>query len=548
MDGILVPMSDGATLGDLVSGLGYELVRVVVAPRGLDVGVGDPIIHDRLTGTRLAAGDVVLAVGLDPASGEMAGVLREAAACNAAAVIAKFADDVPVALRDDAVAAGVALVRAARDVEWGQLHALARMVTSTASTHDDTDPLLGDLFGLANAIAARTGGPVTIEDAQSRVLAYSTGSEAIDDYRRDTILGRRVPEEWIRRLQQDGAFKRIWHSHAPVRISYAATEPSYRDRLVMPVRAGTEVVGTIWVQEGGQPLDDLTERTLMEVAPLAALHLVRHFAGDVERRQESAVLGAVLAGRAPAGALGDVLVHRRGHIVTVLALRALVAEPAEAAMHLARVSSVVALYRRTERAPIAATVTGDTMYVAISAPDDRTDAVVKELLERARTSVRAPLAAAVARAEGGLDGLAAARREADAVLKVRSSTEGRPAVLDDVLGAVTLDRWRDAARGRPELVRGRIDALVGSDRTREQYAATLRAYLDHLGDVTAASAHLGVHPNTFRYRLKRAVETAGLDLADPVERLVAHLQLHLLDLSEVDDDADGDDRRERPPS
>ncbi len=316
-------MPGTATLGDLVSGLGFELVRVVVAPRGLDVGIGDPIIHDSLTGTRLAAGDVVLAVGLDPAGPAMLDLVREAASCSAAALIAKFDDEVPGPVQDEALACGVALLRATRDVEWGQLHALARMVTSTAGTRDETDPLLGDLFALANAIAARTGGPVTIEDGQSRVLAYSTGSETIDDFRRDTILGRRVPEEWIRRLQDDGAFRRIWLSDTPVRISYSASEPAYRDRLVMAVRAGSEVVGSIWVQEGDRPLDEVTERTLVEVAPLAALHLVRHFAGDVERRQESELLGAVLTGRAPTGSIATLLTHRRGHVVSVLGVRAI---------------------------------------------------------------------------------------------------------------------------------------------------------------------------------------------------------------------------------
>lgn len=529
MGEILAPMPGTATLGDLVSGLGFELVRVVVAPRGLDIGIGDPIIYDSLTGTRLAAGDVVLAVGLDPSGSALLDLVREAASCSAAALIAKFGDDVPGAVHDEALACGVALLRATRDVEWGQLHALARMVTSTASARDETEPPLGDLFALANAIAARTGGPVTIEDGQSRVLAYSTGTETIDDFRRDTILGRRVPEEWVRRLQDDGAFRRIWLSESPVRISYSASEPAYRDRLVMAVRAGSEVVGSIWVQEGDRELDEVTEKTLVEVAPLAALHLVRHFAGDVERRQESELLGAVLTGRAPSGSIAALLTHRRGHVVSVLGVRAVGAEPAESAMYLSRVASVVSLYRRTERAPIASAVSGDTIYVAITAPEDRTDAVVKELLERARTSVRTPLAASSARSDDGLDGLVAARRDVDAVLRVCAATEGPPAVLHDVIGAVTLDRWRDVVRSRPELLHGRIDAVVADERSRSQYASTLRSYLDHLGDVSAAAAALGVHPNTFRYRLRRAVETAGLDLADPVERLVAHLQLHLLD-------------------
>ena len=54
--------------------------------------------------------------------------------------------------------------------------------------------------------------------------------------------------------------------------------------------------------------------------------------------------------------------------------------------------------------------------------------------------------------------------------------------------------------------------------------ATLAAYMDCFGDVRAAAAQLGVHPNTFRYRLRRLQELVGLDLTDPAERIVAALQ------------------------
>ena len=68
----------------------------------------------------------------------------------------------------------------------------------------------------------------------------------------------------------------------------------------------------------------------------------------------------------------------------------------------------------------------------------------------------------------------------------------------------------------------------------------LRAYLDALGDIPTAAASLGVHRNTYRYRLRRLVALAGLDMADPVERLVLHLQLHLRS-------ADGDRQAGRTP-
>jgi DNA-binding PucR family transcriptional regulator len=58
--------------------------------------------------------------------------------------------------------------------------------------------------------------------------------------------------------------------------------------------------------------------------------------------------------------------------------------------------------------------------------------------------------------------------------------------------------------------------------------ATLQAYFDAFGDMGAAAAQVNVHPNTFRYRLRRITEVFGLDLDDPDERLVAELQLRLL--------------------
>ena len=57
---------------------------------------------------------------------------------------------------------------------------------------------------------------------------------------------------------------------------------------------------------------------------------------------------------------------------------------------------------------------------------------------------------------------------------------------------------------------------------------TLRAWLDSFGDVAAASAAMFVHPNTFRYRLRRLAEVGGIDLADPEQRFAAMLQLRIL--------------------
>ena len=53
-------------------------------------------------------------------------------------------------------------------------------------------------------------------------------------------------------------------------------------------------------------------------------------------------------------------------------------------------------------------------------------------------------------------------------------------------------------------------------------------YLDAFGSIPKAADELGVHPNTLRYRLRRALELAELDLEDGDERVVVELGLRLL--------------------
>ena len=48
------------------------------------------------------------------------------------------------------------------------------------------------------------------------------------------------------------------------------------------------------------------------------------------------------------------------------------------------------------------------------------------------------------------------------------------------------------------------------------------------GATTSAAAEaMRIHPNTFRYRLKRAVQLTGIDLEDHVERLMVGLLLEI---------------------
>jgi sugar diacid utilization regulator len=124
----------------------------------------------------------------------------------------------------------------------------------------------------------------------------------------------------------------------------------------------------------------------------------------------------------------------------------------------------------------------------------------------------------------------AATERALAVLTARP--EAGPVVEVGAMRAeIVLHELIELAAQRPSLREGPLIAMAEADRERGDGSrvATLRAYLDAHGDVGVAAERLGVHPNTLRYRLRRLGDVAGVDLRDPDARLVAELQLRMLE-------------------
>ena len=109
-----------------------------------------------------------------------------------------------------------------------------------------------------------------------------------------------------------------------------------------------------------------------------------------------------------------------------------------------------------------------------------------------------------------------------------SATTGTTDGGHPILGLI-----RSIAAERPEMLGGPIATLRRLDSAgRSDYIRSLRAFFDHAGDVPKAAEALLLHPNTLRYRLRRMQELTGLDLKDPTDRLVAELQLHILEHSD----------------
>jgi hypothetical protein len=531
-------VGDEVVLSALLDQLGVELLHVAAAPAGLDVVVTGIVLHDAADELVLRRGALVLGIGVDDRSPAAEALIEAAADAGAAAVVFKHRGELPAPLAALAERRGVALLAVSAAASWGQLYTLLRTAEATAGAPEGAelgDVPAGDLFTLANAVAAMVGGAITIEDPRSNVLAYSTTEAVIDIPRRETILGRAVPDDWRRTLTDRGVFQRLWATDEPIRVALSeGTE--YKDRLAIAVRAGDQILGSIWAVEGDRPLGHEAEHALRSAAPVAALHLVRHYArDDMRRRDESELLRSVLTGRLPPDQLASAGLPVDGH-VTVLGFELAMSDAAAATLSGERIEGLMALYLQAYRYDALCATLENRVYVVVASSEppsaERVERLATGLVENVRRGPRVTLRAGIGTTVAGLERLPESRRDADSVLRALAEDPEAPTVatLDAVRSRVILAALRDLAQREPALLRGKLDRLREQDEPgRTRHVATLRAYLDAFGDASRAARMLGVHPNTYRYRLHRALEIAELDLEDPLERMIVHLQVHLLD-------------------
>lgn len=535
-----------ADLQALLESLGGDVVQLVVAPRGLEVAVGEPVIYDDSEHSAIAPGVVVLAVAVRPGTPEAAKLLLDAERGEASAVVFKRGAD-SAGLDQAAESAGVAVLSVPGEMTWTQLHAFLLNARSFSVQVDDggggiAGVPIGDLFALANAIAGMVGGAVTIEDPARRVLAFSTlGDQPIDAARRRSILGRQVPDSsgmrklYRRVLETDGVMTADQQALLEVLEGELDEVEDLDPRSAVAIRAGGRMIGSIWVDHPVTPLGEEALHALTEAARIAAPHVIQARASrDVERRIRGEMLLAVLEGRASTEENATRLGFSPSARFVVLAFSAAAGEAIDQ-FERERLVDLVGVYCEALHGPSGAIAIGENVYALLQVDDrserERVVRVARETQGHAGARIGGGILAAVSSTVESLREVSGARRDAERVLEVLRSGPNGPtlATIDDVRSQVVLLELRELTVEHAGLMRGKLTAVVEHDAERgTQYALTLRAYLDAMGDVVGAAKRISVHPNTFRYRLRRLVELFDIDVKNADERLVLELQFRLL--------------------
>uniref|UniRef100_UPI003F9D9EBC PucR family transcriptional regulator n=1 Tax=Mycobacterium sp. TaxID=1785 RepID=UPI003F9D9EBC len=410
----------GVGLGQLLLALDATLVSLVDAPRGLDLPVGSAALIDsddvRL-GLAAATGSADVFFLLGVTDGEALRWMDKQA--RERMPVAIFVKEPSNALVTTAVAGGSAVVAVEPRARWERIYQLVNHVLEHYGDRGDpVDDSGTDLFGLAQSLADRIHGMVSIENAQSHVLAYSASNDEADELRRLSILGRAGPPEHLKWIGQWGIFDALRSSGEVVRVA-ERPELGLRPRLAIGIhqppagaRRPAVLAGTIWVQQGSQPLADDAEEMLRGAAVLAARIMSRLAARpSTHARRVQQLLG--LSDGEPA----DVAAIARELGLAADGAAALIgwdtpdtADTGDTGGRHARLADVLALSASAFRHDAQVASHGSRIYVLL--PQTQTRSVtswVRGTISALRTELGVELRAAIAAPVAGLAEVATAR-------------------------------------------------------------------------------------------------------------------------------------------
>ncbi|MFG2355469.1 helix-turn-helix domain-containing protein [Streptomyces sp. NPDC048521] len=529
------------TLERLLSVVGPGVLELDTAPAGLAVPVGGVGVLDPLD-PEIRPGVLLLAVGVDAGSAQALDVVRRAGAAGATGVV--FGPDRPDraagALRSVAEEAGAAVLFRTAWCLWDQLVGVLRAGLASAGVPPvpaPPGPALGDLDGLADAVAALVGGSVTIEDTESRVLAHSSTEEHVDEMRRLTILGRRVPPWRVAAMREAGLFRALWTTDDVLHRRAQGDDP---ERLVCAVRAGGEVLGSVWVAAvAGRPLAPNAAEALRAASRAAAAHLLHHRTRGADSRQVEDAARALLEGRGSAELLAERMALPAQEPCAVLAVGLGNAPGPAPSEDPSRMYGLLSLHCSALGHRMVVVPAGGRALVLVGALA-RDPRAAREQVTTLGTSLAAQLSATTGRRVGvglgevvpALAAAAGSRRDAELALRALARAEDARTVarVEDVADTIGILQVVEALRDLRLPPGTSVERLAASDAEQGgRLVETLAAYLDHFGDVSAAARSLSLHPNSLRYRLGRIAKVSGLDLDSADARLLAQLQLRLRD-------------------
>ncbi|MFD2370478.1 PucR family transcriptional regulator [Brevibacillus sp. GCM10020057] len=393
-----------------------------------------------------------------------------------------------------------------------------------------------DIDELADAIGELLQNPITIEDADHKLIAYSSHGESTDQARWSTIMGRRVPEKVLTRLWKDGVFQALLTQDDPVHVP-AKDEVGLGKRVAIAIRRNNDVLGYIWAQEVNRPITPDDDEILRQAARAAVSRLMqRQGKRKAEEQRRKEFLWELLLGN-----------HTTEAAIRQKADSLQMQLPASYLICIVEASGARLdqyLYPLMMRDKLYWVVDGSQIILLIGLAEARKEAddvlirKVEQFLADSLEKLEAHVSEGQVTAGYGLGyrsytDIVKSYREALHAVKVKKlfprETEGIHGYHE--LGIyrylLQVKQWEEEQGYGNE----RVEKLRQYDRENQTaMLETLETFLDAAGKVNVTAQRLHVHINTLSYRLRRIEEIIRVDLENMNQRAALYMELKMAKL------------------
>ncbi|MGO4888538.1 PucR family transcriptional regulator [Anaerobacillus sp. MEB173] len=393
----------------------------------------------------------------------------------------------------------------------------------------------GSLENLVDRISDVLKCPITIEDSNHRLLAYSSHDNQTDPARVATIIGRRVPEKVINSLWRDGVIPKLNQSDEPIRISQIS-DIGLGDRVAISIKKNNEMLGYIWALEIDHKLSEKELQLLKQAAQTAKnqlLHLQVRKKKKEEGHQE--FFWQLLTGHIKAHNEIKKKIEQLEMIppnpVAVIVFQFEEEITTDNERH------ITYMLTTTQQLRVPFHVIDRKELILLVSPN-----LSKELHHSINEFISDFVAQMnkrfkVSRIQGSCgniydkyEKIEASYQQALTVLELKNQFPHEIGHLY-TYQSLGIYRYLDVIlqkRQEDGFENSTLLQLIHYDKiNKTQLLETLEAFLNNDSNVHDAAKELHVHTNTLNYRLKRISEITGMNLKDPNQKMTLYLEIKL---------------------
>ncbi|MEJ9309972.1 PucR family transcriptional regulator [Priestia megaterium] len=378
--------------------------------------------------------------------------------------------------------------------------------------------------------------PITIEDANHRLLAYSTHDERTDQARIATIIGRRVPEKVINNLWKEGIIPKLLETNEPVRVKNI-NEIGLGDRIAISIWKNEEVLGFIWAVEIEKALGDEEVELLKKAAnvlknKLLQLQIRKYkreersqeffwklLTGHIKSRQE--ISEAFYEAQITAPSTFSIAIFRFQEDITPEAER-------QISYMLKTMHRLKIVLYTIDCNDLILLLSLDAVENPLDEQRDFVDYFRGNMYERFDVT---QIKASCSSIYSSHDHIEKSYKEALNVLDMKSKfpEETKEIINYQELGIYQFLDVILEKRVHDQFENHSLKKLTNYDlRHNSNLVETLEVFLNNDNNINEAAKELNVHMNTLSYRLKRISEIGDINLKDVNQKITLYIDIKLM--------------------